>query len=96
MRTNAINVTDRLTRAVPLGTKDEKGREIGFIVETLECDFVETPNADSWYIVPPGHYFAAVIQPSRNGEPYGPTAKAHYFANVEDRDAEIKRRTGNV
>lgn len=92
IKTNAVNITDQNTRNVPAGRKDDKGREIGTLIHTYECDMVDTPDADHWFTIPAGHYYSAQIQQTRNGVIYGPIETRHYFVKEEDRDAEIERR----
>jgi hypothetical protein len=78
--------------AVDFGVKDKHGRTMGVEIHTYTETFAPAPATAQWgTIIKPGTYQVLITRVTRNGQRYGRCQPEHYFATVEERQAEIDR-----
>lgn len=90
------NLTPVDTTTYTNGKVDAKGRVLGVMVKTWECDAVEGPAPEEGYQsghnLAPGAYFCARIQATKNGKPWGATQPTQYFTTQDERRKAIVKR----
>jgi len=90
IRTRSLGRVNRQTpHDVDFGMVDSKGRRIGARVHTYEETYEDLPAGSNtgWYSQPAGHYFGMTVSATRNGQHFGATQSAQYFATEALRDA---------
>jgi hypothetical protein len=95
MKTIISHRTDATACHHAFGFLDSAGREIGMVALCWEVDVVEATDESGLHYTSfeaPGHYFAASVQSTRDGQSGGAAQPNHYFKTAEDRDAYLERR----
>jgi hypothetical protein len=80
-----------LTGRDSFGLVDAKGRAIGAVWRIVPVTFepIET-EAFGWYGHAPGHYYAAHVQPTRDGKPFGATQPDRMCSALEAARSKVE------
>jgi hypothetical protein len=81
------------------GLTDERGREIGALAVTFECDYItrddEADKFRACFRIAPGHYFEAYVHATRNEKAFGASQRTMIFQTAAERDAYVTKRLEN-
>ena len=98
--TDRTNITNKSSAHSGFGIRDGRGREIGAVIECFECDHVDVIVApgfcQTFYRAPAGHYFAARVWATRNGQSYGAVQPIKLFASNAERSDYIQARLDSM
>lgn len=94
MYSQRTSVENKTKEVVAFGIKDQKGREIGMVVERCVETFKQASidNGRAYWCVDPGKYFTVTAQVARNGERYGAGQSEARFLTEAEREAYIQKR----